>query len=197
MVSASQTAYMDKLAEINANPHFLDSSLFMRQKTIIVGVNSASSTSLPVISRVSQRSIATVCTQGYGSGLFSLQARAPRRPRSIMMSPVVVNQDQLVSLVRCCLWSSLTACAITNCFAGNRLCARQITVQNEENPIFKSNFLPFCTELYYPRAIYCRTDGKVSIRRARGVGVALPKNVPKSKSAVNTIYQNTGTNFTI
>ena len=51
---------MDKLAEINANPHFLDSSLFMRQKTIIVGVNSTSSTSLPVnISRVLQRSIAT------------------------------------------------------------------------------------------------------------------------------------------
>ena len=39
--------------------NFLDSSLFMRQKTIIVGVNSASSTSLPVISRVPQRSIAT------------------------------------------------------------------------------------------------------------------------------------------
>ena len=51
---------MDQLAEINANPHFLDSSLFMRQKTIIVGVNSASSTFLPVnISRVPQRSIAT------------------------------------------------------------------------------------------------------------------------------------------
>ena len=52
---------MDKLAEINANPHFLDSSLYMRQKTIIiiVGVNSASSTSLPIISRVPQRSIAT------------------------------------------------------------------------------------------------------------------------------------------
>ena len=51
---------MDKLAEINANPHFLDSSLFMRQKTIIVGVNSASSI-LPYLlfSRVPQRSIAT------------------------------------------------------------------------------------------------------------------------------------------
>ena len=50
---------MDELAEINANPHFLDSGLFMRQKTIIVGVNSASSTSLSVISRAPQRSIAT------------------------------------------------------------------------------------------------------------------------------------------
>ena len=132
----------------------------------------------------------TVCTKGYGFGPFSLQTRAPRRPRSIMMSPVVVNQDQLVS--RCCLWISLTACAITNCFARNGLCTRQIPVQTEQNPIFKSNFLPFCTELYYPRAIYCRTDGKVSIRRAREVGVALPKNVPKSNSAVNTIYQKQG-----
>ena len=40
----------------------------------------------------------SVCTKGYGFGPFSLQARAPRRPRSIMMSPVVVNQDQLVSI---------------------------------------------------------------------------------------------------
>ena len=105
------------------------------------------------------------------------------RPRSIMMSPVVVNQDQLVSPVHArlsSLWSSLTACAITNCFTRNGLCTRQIPVQTEQNPIFRSNFLPFCTELYYPRAIYCRTDGKVSIRRAREVGVALPKNVPKS-----------------
>ena len=43
---------MDKLAEINLDPHFLDSSLFMRQKKIIIGVKSVSSTSLPVISRV-------------------------------------------------------------------------------------------------------------------------------------------------
>ena len=121
---------------------------------------------------------------GYGFGPFSLQTRAPRRPRSIMMSPVVS--------CACCLWSSLTACAITNCFAGNGICTRQIPVLNEQNPIFKSNFLPFCTELYYPRAIYCRTDGKVSIRRAREVGVALPKNVPRSKSAVNIIYQKHG-----
>ena len=108
-----------------------------------------------------------------------------------MMSPVVVNQDQLVSPVLSTSMD-LTACAITNCFARNGLCTRQIPVQTEQNPIFKSNFLPFCMELYYPRAIYCRTDGKVSIRRAREVGVALPKNVPKSNSAVNTSYQKQG-----
>ena len=63
---------------------------------------------------------------------------------------------------------------------------------DEQNPIFKSNFLPFCIELYYPRARYCRTDVKVSIRRARGVEVALPKNVSKLKLVVNTIYQKQG-----
>ena len=64
MVSALQTV-VDKLAELNADPHFLDSSLFMRQKTEIVGVNSASSAFLLVISRVSQRSIATWPTHNY------------------------------------------------------------------------------------------------------------------------------------
>ena len=47
----------------------------------------------------SANSTLSVCTKGYGFGLFSLQTRAPRRPRSIMMSQVVVNQDQLVSPV--------------------------------------------------------------------------------------------------
>ena len=41
-------------------------------------------------------------------------------------------------------------------------------------------------ELYYPRATYCRTDGKISIRRVRKVGVALPKNEQK-KLAVNKL----------
>jgi hypothetical protein len=50
-------------------------------------------------------------------------------------------------------------------------------------------------ELYYPRAIGCTTDGKVSIRRAREVGVALPKNEQKSKLAVNINYPKQGYEF--
>ena len=133
----------------------------------------------------------TVCMQGYRFGLISLRAHAPQCPRSIMMSVGVVNQVQSVSPLTS-LWSALTACAISNCFVGNGNCTRQNPVQSVQNPIFKLIFLPFCTELYYPRATYCRTDGKVSIRRARKVGVALPKNEQKSKLAVKITYQKQG-----
>ena len=73
-----------------------------------------------------------------------------------------------ISKCLCCLSMVLTTRVIYNNFAGSGNCTCQILVRNERYSI--------CTELYYPRAIYCRTDGEVSIWWTRKVGVvALPR----------------------
>ena len=62
---------------------------------------------------------------------ISVQFLYTAGPRPIMMSLLVVNQAQLPASIRC-LWSMLTARAITNSFAGNGTVSRHYPVQNEE-----------------------------------------------------------------
>ena len=85
-----------------------------------------------------------------------------------------------------CLWSLLTACAITILPGTGTI---PTTVQLRTNKIQSLSLFFFGVIL--PRARYCRSGSKVSIWRAREVEWLCP-SVPKLQFEVNKIYLEQG-----